>query len=805
MIKTKKSKIAATKRTSSNKTKQTSKKPTNLKSIQRRRKFLKFLPAVSAVALFAGVGAIVLTLSSANEITVIDANNWRTTDSCTSGEYRMTSSVTWGPLLDGKRVVSDIKIEQGIKGTTKSTKMVDYTVWTEYRDSGSWVTYKKYGPLTVTAPIQWNPANVPSLKFGDTRVRINAGVDGDGAPGCEIIHVSLQPTASVTEPAPAPSPTPTPTAPAPAATTTSSNAGAKLPISYDINGIVATKRFVSPSGNDSTGNGSLSSPYATLGKAISVATSNDTIVLRGGIYREGNVNVPSTKALRIVAYPGEIPEFRGSKNYTTGWTTEGSYKYRSYTPQPVTDGSGISFTTGQNLTSSQVGKHPDQAWVGDTQLRQVTSKSAVTAGNFWVDSANNRIYLHGTNVTGATIEVSDKDVWITVSSPNTTLEGIKVTRYSNSANDYGVIRVQNTADNNLLKNMYISDASFIAVNYAGNSDLNKNSTMQNTTIQTSNWMGVSATYTDYLKLDGVHISRLNQFDEFTSSPQSGALKTSRTRYTKVLNSVITNNRSHGLWFDQSNYDVDVANNRITDNTGTGVFFEISDDLLLINNYIKATGEGRPTRLAGSSGLKIINNTIVGGADSLGVFTDTRSIAGCAVDASKCQGASTYSSDRDTVRPKIATMDWMPRIDAMYNNIIAYSTNAGWCGNTTTCISVSSENASAPIQTIIHKADSGRGIPQTFINGNVYANGSNRIITASNKAYYNLSGFTSAMAASPVYISGIDINSKLGNSWVNADGSPTSALAAKHGEAIAIPTNADINTYIAAGTKYYGAR
>ena len=578
--------------------------------------------------------------------------------------------------------------------------------------------------------------------------------------------------------------------------------GAKLPITYDLASLSGTKRYVATNGNDTTGTGAIGAPYATLAKAVSVAANGDSIVIRGGMYREGNVTIPQNKTLTVTAYPGELPEFRGSQVYSGSWTTEGSYQYRAYTPQPVTDGGGISFTTGQNLTGDGVGKYPDQAWINDTQLRQVSEKTSLAAGKFWVDDTNDRIYLMASDVASGTVEVSNKDVFLSLYSPNTIVQGLKITRYSNSANDYGIIKIYNTGDNTLLKNIYVADSAFIAINYMGDSNLNLNSKLQNVTVTTSNWMGIGALYTDNLVLDGVSITNMNQFDEFTHSPQSGALKTSRTRYTKVINSEIAGNHSHGLWFDQSNVDVDVANNMIVDNLGSGVFFEISDDLLLVNNYIRASGSARAVKLAGSSGLKLVNNTIIGGADTIGIYTDVRSIPGCSLPSEPfC--TTMYSSDRDSVRTLPATLDWMPRLDYMVDNIIAYPTGTGYCSvPTTLCITSTNSTANAPIETIIHQADTARGIPQTYMNSNVYANGSNRIIHTATGYYTTISTFRTAMAASPVSVSGLEANGLVGNTYVNADGSATAAL--NHANALALPTDADINQYLPAGMKHYGA-
>jgi hypothetical protein len=471
---------------------------------------------------------------------------------------------------------------------------------------------------------------------------------------------------------------------------------------------------------------------------------------------------------------------------------------------PVTNGSGISFTTGQNLTADGIGKYPDQVWVDNTQLRQVSSKTNIREGEFWVDTTNNRLYITSVDESKGQIEASDHRVFLSIYSPNTTIEGLYITRYSNTASDYGVVKVYNTADNNVIKNVSISDTSFIALQYLGDANILNNPSLVNVTITKSNWMGVGALYTDNLLLDKVSITEMNQFDEFTHSPQSGALKTSRTRYTVVSNSDIVNNHSHGLWFDQSNYDVIVANNVIKDNLGSGLFFEISDKLLMINNYVKSQGGARAVKLAGSSGLRVINNTIIGGSDPLGIYTDNRSIVGCS-DPSKPLCANSYSSDRDSVRPKVDTIDWMPRIDQMYNNIIAYPSSAGYCGATTTvCITVSNGSALAPIESIIHQANNLRGIPKTYINHNVYANGNGHIFSVP-KGYNNLSSLSLYLAGNPVNINDIELNGKFGNIWVNPDGSPTNSLTSLHSEALPLPIDVNINKYLPAGSKHYGTK
>ncbi|MCL1875578.1 MAG: fibronectin type III domain-containing protein [Synergistaceae bacterium] len=67
-----------------------------------------------------------------------------------------------------------------------------------------------------------------------------------------------------------------------------------------VNGI-----YVSPTGNDSTATGAISAPYKSINAALAAARSGDTIILRGGTYREGiNVRI-RTPNITIKSSKGE--------------------------------------------------------------------------------------------------------------------------------------------------------------------------------------------------------------------------------------------------------------------------------------------------------------------------------------------------------------------------------------------------------------------------------------------------------------------------------------------------------------------
>lgn len=75
--------------------------------------------------------------------------------------------------------------------------------------------------------------------------------------------------------------------------------------------------YVAPSGNDSTGTGTVSNPYASIARANTAATAAGAkVYLRGGTYAPSSVitwNQSGTAANRkmLLAYPGEVPLIDG--------------------------------------------------------------------------------------------------------------------------------------------------------------------------------------------------------------------------------------------------------------------------------------------------------------------------------------------------------------------------------------------------------------------------------------------------------------------------------------------------------------
>jgi len=139
----------------------------------------------------------------------------------------------------------------------------------------------------------------------------------------------------------------------------------------------ATSIYLSPTGNDTTGNGTISSPYRTLTKAATVAVAGDTVYARGGTYSasrneyiacSGTAGSPIT----FTNYPGEKAVFDGTGATFVDWdqiiliencsyVVLDGYEFKNALPTTVhADGincAGISNVTVQNCIVHEVGEN----------------------------------------------------------------------------------------------------------------------------------------------------------------------------------------------------------------------------------------------------------------------------------------------------------------------------------------------------------------------------------------------------------------------------------------------------------------
>lgn len=415
------------------------------------------------------------------------------------------------------------------------------------------------------------------------------------------VTVQANPAQPVTPPAapPATSPVTTPPATTPPATTSpvipaDASAGS-APIGSTAYAIPAGAVFVSTSGSD-FGDGSLSNPYLTIGKAVSAASSGQTIVIRGGVYNE-SVTVPASKSLTIQSYPHEAVWLDGSKAVTswtktsTGWTTPWNFF-----PSNVID--GIADNPRYVAPAYPLAARTDMAFDDGSQLTQVASASLVTTGTFAVDSGSGTVTV-GSDPSGHEMRIANLSQAFFVQSPNTTIRGIGVRRYASTAATVGAVRFSNSGAT--VQNVDIEDTAYIGINVSNNAG-----TLDHITVKRAGQLGVGVNASYGFSITDSVVDE-NDYQHFKAAPVSGGLKITRSRGVTITGNVFDDNNSSGIWCDESCYDVTVANNQLSNNTDDGISIELSQKVVIANNTVQ--GSGADINIIDTGDVQIMNNSL----------------------------------------------------------------------------------------------------------------------------------------------------------------------------------------------------
>ena len=139
--------------------------------------------------------------------------------------------------------------------------------------------------------------------------------------------------------------------------------------------------WVSPYGDDASGNGTESAPYKTFKFALSKLSNGGTVVAKSGIYREPHFSIDKTN-ITLQAAPHAEVWLKGSDVVSGSvWTKEGNLW--------KTKGRYANFchvcTVNSNPAEEGTAAFPEQVFINDKPLKQVASKAEVSAGKFYAE------------------------------------------------------------------------------------------------------------------------------------------------------------------------------------------------------------------------------------------------------------------------------------------------------------------------------------------------------------------------------------------------------------------------------------
>lgn len=405
------------------------------------------------------------------------------------------------------------------------------------------------------------------------------------------------------------------------------------------------------------GTGSEDSPFGTIKEGLAAVEEGGTVVVHGGIYREGYLEA-TTKDITLQEAEGETAVLSGA-DVATNWTSSGStwvstghFRFcRTCVVNP-------------NPSAEGMAAYPEQVFVDGVEQVQVASEDAVTEGTFYVrdsapvtgtsatgwtasSSSEGVTYVLGTDPTGKAVEITERARALTVHGNATgfTMSGITVTSYApvqawgyedptyGSFVSAAAVFVARSGAN-------ISDNEFTRVSGGAALDL---TTSSGSTVASNRFASNGAVALGLNRSDDVTV-RGNYFRE---SNTSGWLTRTCGSYCTVGDVKVTHaervtfdgntwdysgladradpQRWHtdgtvALWFDEGVIDSWAIRNRFV-NTAVAYMDEVSARNVFASNAIQGGTLG--VIVSGSEDARIWNNAITGSQISVTIQEDSR--------------------------------------------------------------------------------------------------------------------------------------------------------------------------------------
>ena len=465
--------------------------------------------------------------------------------------------------------------------------------------------------------------------------------------------------------------------------------------------------WVSPYGDDASGNGTESAPYKTFKFALSKLSNGGTVVAKSGIYREPHFSIDKTN-ITLQAAPHAEVWLKGSDVVSGSvWTKEGNLW--------KTKGRYTNFchvcTVNSNPAEEGTAAFPEQVFINDKPLKQVASKAEVSAGKFYAEDQtpttrtfnsdtgkydyhpgveDDITYYVGSDPTTGVTEISQRSRAFTAAGAGFKMKGINVAQYApvqawGFTDTSGVSQAFVVSKNAVIQDSIFAQSSAIGL-HTGEAD---NLVVKNTKFLDNGANGAGANRTHKATYIGNTFSGSNaagfKVKKCGAFCTISEIKVTHTKDFTFRNNIIDRSESGveesdpnnitkaspiGFWCDEGCIDAKIVGNFFTNN-GTAIFHEVSGPAIIASNIIEGSGTG--IRISGSNDVKIYNNTISRTNRPIDLFEDSRE-SGCNAYAADNVTCTTWES-----WSKSQGLSWNLTGLEMYNNILssrAYVPNDG---------------------------------------------------------------------------------------------------------------------------------
>lgn len=401
---------------------------------------------------------------------------------------------------------------------------------------------------------------------------------------------------------------------------------------YDLPDVSGTIYYVSPDGKKENSGETLENPIS-IEAAIEQAKTGDAIVLRGGIYRTGNLIL--NQGITMQPYADEQPILKGTyiasdwEGLGNGlWTT----KWSTLFPSKPAD------WWRRNREGKKTPLHKfnnDMVFVNGKFLQSAGWEGEVKENSYYIDYETGTIYI-GVDPANKLVEITAHDIAILRTTKpahgkisdgkGSLIHGITFTQYA-----YRAIEIEGTEPEGIseeknhgkdvigmiFENCTISFCSRAAGYFRGDSLIIRNCKISDTSTEGIYIIASSDVLLEKNIFTRNNIERISGY-----YPAAVKIFNQSYRVTCKDNLVIDLPYSNGIWYDVGNVDGVFINNWIEgvgDNTNelnieqpwpsdNGFFFEISKGAICSGNVFVNCDHG--IWVLNSSNVKIYNNTFV---------------------------------------------------------------------------------------------------------------------------------------------------------------------------------------------------
>ncbi|MDR7267509.1 hypothetical protein J2X20_000138 [Pelomonas saccharophila] len=387
--------------------------------------------------------------------------------------------------------------------------------------------------------------------------------------------------------------------------------------------------FVAPDGRAEAVGASITAP-TTIEAAIARVVTGDAIVMRGGTYRTGGLQL--NQGITIQPYLDEVPVLKGTK-VAADWQNLGSNVWRTkwatlFPAQPM----GWWQREREGMKTPLYRFNNDMVFIDGEALQSAGWEGEVSARAFYVDYDKGFVYI-GSDPAGRLVEITAHDIALHRPSREVhgkapdrkgpTLRGLTFTQYAYRAIDIEgkkpatKVSEEPTDDpvgpspesqhgkevvGTLLENVTISHCSRVAGYFRGDKLVIRNSLISDTSTEGIYVIGSSDVLLER------NLIRRNNVEKLTGYyPAAVKIFNQSHRVTVRDNLIVEQPNSNGVWYDVGNVDGVFINNYV-EGTQAGLFFEISKGITVAGNVFVNNQQG--VRVLNSAGAKVVHNTFV---------------------------------------------------------------------------------------------------------------------------------------------------------------------------------------------------